>query len=68
MTLQAKYCNPRLTWCFRSEDFVGRISRMTHSVCMGVKSTHLSAKVGAKCRHFLHLSMERSVEEDWEEQ
>ena len=55
----SKFLNPRFHWCFKSEDFVGRISRLTHSVSMGVKATRLSLKVAPKYRVLLHLRLTR---------
>ena len=40
----AKFINPRFHWTFRNEDFVGKISQLTHSVSMGVRATKLSLK------------------------
>lgn len=56
----SKYLNPRFHWCFKSEDFVGRISRLTHSVSMAVKSTRLSLKVVPKYKLLLHLRLTRN--------
>ena len=55
----AKHLNPRSHWCFKSEDFVGRIAALTHSVSMGVKSTSLCKKVAPKYRILLHLLLTR---------
>ena len=55
----AKHLNPRSHWCFKSEDFVGRIAALTHSVSMGVKSTSLCKKVAPKYRILLHLLLSR---------
>lgn len=46
----SRHLNPKACWIFRSEDFVGKISRLGSSVAMGVKSTKLSTKIGAKYR------------------
>ena len=47
--------NPRLQWCFKSEDFVGKTSKVAHSISMGVASSRLSQMLGAKYRVLLHL-------------
>ena len=51
----SKFMNPRLQWCFKSEDFVGKTSKVAHSISMGVASSRLSQKLGAKYRVLLHL-------------
>ena len=48
LCLGAGELNPRLHWCFKSEDFVGHISRLGHSVSPGVAST--STKLLTQCR------------------
>ncbi|CAE6972711.1 ANK3 [Symbiodinium natans] len=55
----AKHLNPRSHWCFKSEDFVGRVAALTHSVSMGVKSTNLCKKVAPKYRILLHMLLTR---------
>ena len=55
----SKYLNPRCYWCFRGEDYVGKISDLTASVAMGVKSTRLTGKLCDKYRHWLHLRLTR---------
>ena len=59
LVLNSKYLNPRCHWCFKSEDFVGRISQVTHSMSMSVRSTKLSTKAAAKYRVLLHLRLTR---------
>ena len=55
----AKYLNPRYHWCFKSEDFVGKVAKVGHSVSMGTKSTKLSLKVLQKYVFLLHLRLTR---------
>ena len=59
MVLNSKHLNPRWHWCFKSEDFVGRISQLTHSVSMAVRSTRLCLKAAAKYRLLLHFRLTR---------
>ena len=56
----ARFLNPKCHWTFMDEDFVGRISKLTHSISMGVKATKLSMKVPPKYRLLLHLRLQRS--------
>ena len=51
--------NPRCTWTFRSEDFVGKISTLGASVVHGVKTTRLCQKINAKYYVLLQLQLER---------
>ena len=55
----SQFLNPRFHWCFKSEDFVGKISHLANSVSNGVRSTRLSLKVSPKYRILLHLRFTR---------
>ena len=57
----ARFLSPKVTWCFKSEDYVGKISRIGHSVAMGVRSTKLSEKIMAKYKLMLHLYFTRGT-------
>ena len=56
---EAQFLNPRYTWNFRSEDFVGKVATLTRSLAMGVKSTRLSGKLMIKYRILLHMQLTR---------
>ena len=34
-----KFGNPKYTWCFWSEDFVGRLAKLAHSCCFGISQS-----------------------------
>lgn len=53
----SQYLNPRYAWNFRAEDFVGKMSRLAHSLMMGVKATKLSGKLLIKYRILLHMQL-----------
>ena len=55
----AVFCNPKYHWTFRSEDFVGQMAKMAHSVTMGASAPRLSQKISAKYRILLHLVLTR---------
>ena len=57
--LNAHFLNPKCHWTFQDEDFVGRISKLAHSVSHGVRSTKLSLKVAPKYRLLVHLRLSR---------
>jgi hypothetical protein len=56
----SRFLNPKCHWTFMDEDFVGRISKLTHSISMGVRATKLSMKVSPKYKLLLHLRLQRS--------
>ena len=58
----SRFLNPKLQRCFKGEDFVGQMSRLTHSVSMGVSATRLSNKVAPKYRILVHLFLTRSMQ------
>ena len=60
LVVNSKHMNPRFHWCFKSEDFVGQMSKLAHSVSMGIRSTKLSLKVAAKYVFLLHLRLTRA--------
>ena len=51
--------NPKYTWNFRAEGFVGKNSRLASSIAMGVKSTRVSNKFLVKYRILLHMQLSR---------
>ena len=60
----SRFLNPRAHWCFASEDFVGRVSRLARSAASGVRSTRLSVKCMQKYRILMHLLMTRPAIHD----
>ena len=59
LALSARYLNPRVHWCFKAEDFVGKISKCALSVACGSKSTKHSVKLATKYRYLLHFRLTR---------
>ena len=59
LVMTAKCLNPKFFWCFRGEDYVGRISALAASVSMGVGVIALSTKIVSKYRHWRHLRLTR---------
>ena len=57
LIVNAKHLTPRYHWCFKSEDFVGRVAWVGHSVSMGAKSTKLSSAILQKYTFLLHLRL-----------
>ena len=59
LALNARHLNPKVHWCFKAEDYVGKISTLAHSASMGVRSTLISQKNAIKYRYLLHLRLTR---------
>ena len=55
-----QFFNPKATTTFRGEDFVGHISKMSHSVSFGVRATKLSQKLTPKYQVLCHLLKTRT--------
>ena len=55
----SRFLNPRFHWNFKSEDFVGKISILAHSVTSGVSTIRLGIKVCPKYKLLLHLRLTR---------
>ena len=57
MAQQCQWLNPRYTWTFKSEDYVGRISKLAHACTYGVQPSELPKKIFEKYRIMLHLKL-----------
>lgn len=64
IAFNARYINPRFTWCFRAEDFVGNISTLALSCASGNSSTVISHKLSRKYLHLVHLLLTRGIHQD----
>ena len=51
----SKFLNPGLHMCFKSEHFVGQVSKVARSISMGVASARISQTFAAKYMVLLHL-------------
>lgn len=67
MVEQFEHLNCSAVWTFKSEDFVGRVAKVAHSVSFGVAARLLSQKIMAKYRVLLHLLYTRKVNDDCDE-
>ena len=61
---EAKYLNPRYTWTYRAEDFIGKMSLMASSCIKGTRSTRIAKKSLVKYRFYLHLALEYLLHDD----
>jgi hypothetical protein len=59
MSEHKRYLNPRHTWTFKGEDYVGKMSTMAHSCTFGLKRTKLSGKFCQKYVFCLHHRLTR---------
>ena len=50
-----KLGSPKFSWCFRNEDFCGRMATMGHSCSFGTKSLALSTKITEKYRLLMFI-------------
>lgn len=64
IAFNARYINPRFTWCFRAEDFVGNIATLALSCASGNSSIVISRKLATKYLHLIHLMLTRGVHQD----
>lgn len=53
--LNSNFCNPRLTWCFRQEDYMAVQRTLAKSSCKGLKGPQVTAKICSKVRVGMHL-------------
>ena len=58
---QFKFMNPRFSWCFKAEDYVGRIATLVHSCSFGTRSIDLPGKALAKWRKMLHFKLSQQI-------
>ena len=47
----------RHAWCFKAEDYVGRISKLAHSASVGARATLLSVKILKKYRLMMDVRL-----------
>ena len=55
----AKWTNPRFTWCYGGEDLVGKISNLGMSCTRGTAVFHVPAKLMEKYRLAVHVEWTR---------
>ena len=56
---QARYMNSRKFWTYMSEDFVGKISKLAHSLLHGAKPWMVPGKIAQKYRLAMHYWLRR---------
>jgi len=59
-----EYLNPRFTWTFKCEDYVGKISKLAHGCTFGTSRMNVSFSVCSKYRWFMHLRLSRGCYSD----
>jgi hypothetical protein len=64
MALDFKYLNPRLTWTFKTESYVGEVSRLAHSCYFAVPRARVTAPMCKQYRCLTHFKLVRCVCED----
>ena len=58
-----RFMNCKFNWCFKPEDFVGRVSVLAHSVYFGVRSTNMTTKLMEKYRMLMFIKFARGQSE-----
>ena len=53
--LHSNFCNPRLTWCFRQEDYMAVQRTLARSSCKGLRGPQVAAKIATKVRVAMHI-------------
>lgn len=65
LAIKARWLSPKLCWCFKAEDYVGKISKIAASCIFGLKATKLSIKLMDKWLLMFHFRITRPVIRDW---
>ena len=52
---QGRFLNPRVFWTYMSEDFVGKVSRLAHSLLNANKTWKVPRKLAEKYRFAMHF-------------
>lgn len=53
------HLNPRYTWTFKTEDYVGKVSKLAHDCTFGCARTNVSRPISWKYRDCVHLRLSR---------
>ena len=60
----ARWMNPRFTWTYKCESWVGKISFLACSCAHGTSLAKLSIPVAEKYRYMVHFRLSRAMHED----
>ena len=55
--LSSNFCNPRLSWCFRQEDYMAVQRTLAKASCKGLRGPQVTAKIVAKVRVAMHIHL-----------
>ena len=56
---QGQFLNPKIFWTYMSEDFVGKVSKLGHSLLKGTKVWNVPRKLAEKYRFAMHFWLKR---------
>ena len=59
MAQQFKFLNQRISWTFKTEDYVGKISKLAHGCTYGTSRMNVSSSICSKYRWYMHLMLSR---------
>ena len=65
MAQQFAFLNPRITWTFKAEDYVGNISKLAHGCTYGTSRMNVSSSICSKYRWFMHVRLSRGGFLQW---
>ena len=59
--LDARYINPRFTWCFQGEDYMAKMRQLMSTCARGVPAKGVAKKGLSKWLRFQHYSLEEDA-------
>jgi len=59
MAQQFKFLNQRISWTFKAEDYVGKISKLAHGCTYGISRMNVSSSICSNYRWYMHLMLSR---------
>ena len=65
MAASFKWMSPRFNWCFRAEDYVGRIAKLSWSRAFGCKILNLTKKITEKYKLMMFIRFWKHSSLEW---
>jgi hypothetical protein len=59
LSQQSDFINPRFTWCYKGEDFVGKLSRLAHVCLYGTPCFNVAGTLCERYPVAIHLKFTR---------
>ena len=61
LAYSCRFMNPRYTWSYKAESWVGKISHIASSCAFGVNAARITNPLAEKYRYFVHVRLARQV-------